>query len=135
RTLAHAPSVLGFFADEVGRTVDIAHWQSVHAAYRQRTRQLFDPEAGRYRDWLIAEGRFLEPRPEQPYWGIDACRYSAQSLTPLLIGEPLDETEVCRHAAAPWTLWPSWTWSLAESASAAGLYARRGQLASESSDR
>src|SRR5207253_3687921 len=45
------------------------------------------------------------------------------------------ETEVWRHAAAPWTLWPSWTWSLVESASAAGLYARISQLACETIDR
>ena len=91
-----------FFAAELGRLHDVPHWQSVHAAYRQRTRQLYDPRTGRFRDWLIAEERFSPASAQLAgdglYWGIDANRYSAQSLTPLLIGEPLDEDEVWRHA-------------------------------------
>ena len=111
-TLAHAAGVLAFFAAELGRRDDRARWRRLERAFRRRTRQLFDPDSGRYRDWLIAEGRFQPPRPEQPYWGLDTCRYSAQSLTPLLLGEPLAREEVLRHATAPWLLWPSWTYTL-----------------------
>ncbi|HTD78763.1 MAG TPA: hypothetical protein VK898_14090, partial [Chloroflexota bacterium] len=132
-TLAHAAGVMAFFATELGLPAD--RWRGVHDDYRQRTRRLFDHNTRRYRDWLIAEGRFQEPCPERPYWGLDTCRYSAQSLTPLLIGEPLDEDEIWRHACPPWTLWPSWTWSLVESAAAAGHYARLGALAFETIDR
>ena len=132
-TAAHAADVLAFFATELGLPAE--RWRGLHAEYRHRTQRLFDHNTGRYRDWLIAEGRFQEPCPERPYWGLDTCRYSAQSLTPLLIGEPLDEDEIWRHACAPWTLWPSWTWSLVESAAAAGHYARLGVLAFETIDR
>ena len=132
-TLAHAAGVMALFADALGLRAD--RWRSVQRDYRDRTRRLFDADAGRYRDWLITEGRFQAPCPEQPYWGLDTCRHSAQSLTPLLIGEPLDEDEIWRHACAPWTLWPSWTWSLVESAAAAGHYARLGVLAFETIDR
>jgi hypothetical protein len=45
------------------------------------------------------------------------------------------EEEVWRHACPPWTLWPSWTWSIVESAAAAGLYTRIGKLAFEINDR
>jgi hypothetical protein len=138
-TVAHAAGVLQFFAAELGRADDVPRWQAVHAAYRQRTRRLFDPHTERYRDWLIAEQRFSPASADGAggalYWGIDAYRYSAQSLTPLLIGEPLAEVEVWRHVCAPWTLWPSWTWSLVESASAAGLYAGVGKLARATIDR
>jgi hypothetical protein len=138
-TVAHAAGVLQFFAAELGRFHDVPHWQAVHASYRQRTRQLYDPRTGRFRDWLIAEQRYSPASAQLAgdglYWGIDANRYSAQSLTPLLIGESLDEAEVWRHAHAPWTLWPSWTWSLVESAAAAGLYAGIGRLAYETIDR
>jgi hypothetical protein len=134
-TAAHAAGVLAFFADEIGRASDAARWREIASSFRQRTRALFDPATGRYRDWLVAEQRFQQPCPDRPYWGIDPCRESAQSLTPLLIGEPLDEAEVWRHAGPPWSLWPSWTLSLVESAAAAGLWAGVGRLAFQTIDR
>jgi hypothetical protein len=134
-TMAHAAGVLGFFAAELGLPYDVRRWRGVADAFRTRTRQLFDPQAGRYRDWSIAEGRFQEPHPEKPYWGVDACRFSAQSLTPLLIGETLAADEIWRHACPPWTLWPSWTYSLVESAAAAGYSAEVAELAFETIDR
>jgi hypothetical protein len=84
---------------------------------------------------LVAEQRFAEPCPDAQYWGIDPCLFSAQSLTPLLIGEPLVEEAVWRHARPPWTLWPSWTTTLLESAAAAGLTEGVGALAFETIDR
>jgi hypothetical protein len=132
-TLAHAAGVMAFFASELG--LPELRWRGLREDYRGRTRHLFDAASGRYRDWLIAEGRFQAPCPERPYWGLDTCRYSVQSLTPLLIGQALDEDEIWRHACAPWTLWPSWTWSLVESAAAAGHYARLGGLVFETIDR
>jgi hypothetical protein len=134
-TVAHAASVLTFFAAQLGLADEVPRWQRIEADFRERVRKLFDAAIGRYRDWSIAAGRFQEPCPDKPYWGVDPCRYSAQSLTPLLIGEPLPEEEVWRHACAPWTLWPSWTVSLVESAAAAGLYAGIGALAFETIDR
>jgi hypothetical protein len=134
-TMAHAAGVLAFFAAELGLAEDVPRWRLLENDFRDRTRQLFDPDAGRYRDWLIVEGRFQEPCPNKPYWGIDPRRYSAQSVTPLLIGEPLAAEEVWRHARSPWILWPSWTYALVESAAAAGLYARIGELAFETVDR
>jgi len=132
-TLAHAAGVLAFFAKELGR--DAERWRALETSFRARTAKLFDPEVGRYRDWLIAEDRLQQDCPERPYWGVDPCRSSAQSLTPLLIGLPLDQQEVARHANPPWTLWPSWTWSVVESAAAAGLYAPIGELAFNTIDR
>ena len=132
-TMAHAANVMAFFATELGQSA--AEWCALEADFRERTRQLFDPAEGRYRDWLVADGRFQEPCPERPYWGVDSRRYGAQSLTPLLIGEPLAADEVWRHAVAPWTLWPSWTTSLVESAAAAGHFASIGTLAHDTLDR
>ena len=132
-TLAHAAGVLAFFAAELGR--DPEPWRAIQAAYRDRTAKLFDHTVGRYRDWLIAENRLQVDCPERPYWGVDPCRYAAQSLTPLLIGLPLQPQEVARHMTPPWTLWPSWTWSVGESAAAAGLYAPTGELAFSTIDR
>ena len=135
-TLAHAAGVLAFFAQQLD--LDPARWRQLEQEYRERTRAMYDASAGRYRDWLREAGRGGRSQPdcpERPYWGIDACRYSAQSLTPLLLGLPLEADEVSRHASAPWTLWPSWTWSLVESAAASGLYARIGQIAFDIIDR
>jgi hypothetical protein len=135
-TMAHAAGVLAFFADEVGQ--DSSRWRRLEADYRERTRSMFDPDAARYRDHLLppSDAARIQPDcPERPYWGVDACRYSAQSLTPLLLGLPLDALEVRRHLTPPWTLWPSWTWSVVESAAAAGLFAEVGQAAFEIVDR
>ena len=132
-TFAHAAGVLAFFAGELG--LDGSRWRSLEAEYRSRTTQLFDPIEQRFRDWLIAQGRSQSTCPETLYWDIDPCRYSAQSLTPLLLGLSLPEAEVWRHAVPPWTLWPSWTWSLVESAAAVGLYPGVGQLAFTTIDR
>jgi hypothetical protein len=132
-SMAHAAGVMAFFADQLGLPAE--RWRALEDDYRARTRRMFDAAAGRYRDWLIAEQRFSEPCPDGSYWGVDPCRYSAQSVTPLLIGEPLAEGEISRHITPPWTLWPSWTYSLVESAAAAGHYARVGALAFETVDR
>jgi hypothetical protein len=132
-TLAHAAGVLAFFAAELGQ--DASRWRQLEADYRQRTAQLFDPAQQRYTDWLVAEGRSQTGCSQAPYWGIDACRYAAQSLTPLLAGLPVPAAEVWRHATPPWTLWPSWTWSLVESAAAAGQHVGVGELAYQTIDR
>jgi len=132
-TLAHAAGVLAFFASEL--SLDAQPWRAVETEYRERTAQLFVAAEGRFRDWLIAENRPQTDCPDRPYWGIDPCRTSAQSLTPLLIGLTLPETEIWRHASPPWTWWPSWTWSLVESAAAAGLYSGVGELAYATIDR
>lgn len=132
-TLAHAAAVLALFATELG--LDPSHWQRLRAEYVARTRKMFDPTAGRYRDWSIVAQRPQSECPDRPYWGIDPCRYSAQSLTPLLVGLPLAADEVWRHATPPWILWPSWTLSIVESAAAAGLFAGVGQLAADIVDR
>ena len=134
--MAHAAGVLAFFAAELDLVRDVPRWRRIEHAFRERTRRLFDAEAGRFRDWLIAEDRFQgDLGAQQPYWGIDAGRFSVQSLIPLLIGESLAETEVWRHAGPPWTWWPSWTYSLVESAAAAGLYSRTGELVFDTIDR
>jgi hypothetical protein len=132
-TAAHAAGVLAFFATELG--LDPERWLKLEAQYTQRTTQLFVQSEQRYADWLVAEARLQTGCPETPYWGIDPGRYSAQSLTPLLLGLPLAEIEVWRHATPPWTLWPSWTWTLVESAAAAGLYTGVGEIAFQIIDR
>jgi hypothetical protein len=148
-TLAQAAGVLAFFAAELELTGDVPRWRRVEAAYRDRARQLFDAQAGRFRDWLVAEEqtqpalRSPHPRPLPQaegdqgvlYWGIDPHRYSVQSLTPLLIGEPLAPAESLRYACPPWTLWPSWIITFVESGAAAGLFAAIGTLAFETIDR
>lgn len=125
--MAQAADVLAFFAGELGARRDQRRWQGVRQAYRQRTRLLFDPTEGRFRDWLLQEGRFQEPAPDELYWGVDARRYSALSLTPLLGSATPEQQQALRreirlHTAPPWTLWPSWCLTLVECAAAAGLH-------------
>jgi hypothetical protein len=132
-TFAHAANVMSFFASELGEPAE--RWRTLEADYRDRARRLFDPDQGRFRDQLIASTAFVEPCPETPYWDVDACRESPQSLTPLLIGLAIDRSEVERHTRPPWSLWPSWTWSIVESAAAAGYVDIVGSLAFQTIDR
>jgi hypothetical protein len=140
-TLAHAASVLAFFAAELGRGEDRRRWRRVQSAYWRRTQRLFDSTAGRFRDWLVQEGKFVPPCPEKPYWGVDACRWSPLSLTPLLVGSLAPEhvralsAELTGLACAPWTSWPSWCYVLVECAAAAGLYEWAGEIAWKTIDR
>ena len=86
-TMALSAGVLARFATVLGLPDDRQRWQAVEADYLNRTRQLWDEDAGRFRDWDARNGRFLAPAPERPnYWGIDPCRYSALAFTPLLAG-------------------------------------------------
>jgi Mannosylglycerate hydrolase MGH1-like glycoside hydrolase domain len=130
-TMAHAARVMRFFAHELGRDDDRPRWRRVEATYRRRTRALFDVQTGRYRDWLVDEERFQPERPDRLYWGVDTGRFSPLGLTPLLIDEPLSLDEVWLHASPPWTLWPSWTYVLVESAAAGGAGAAVGGLVAE----
>jgi hypothetical protein len=136
-TLAHAASVLAFFAAELGLAQDEQRWRGVQRDYTRRTQRLLDPATGRFRDWLIQEQRFVEPCPETPYWGVDACRWSPLSLTPALVGlTPADmDAELDGLACAPWTSWPSWCYVLLECAAAVGRYAWAGQIAWDVIDR
>ena len=139
-SVAQAASVLAFFAAELGRLADRRRWRRVQAAYWRRTQRLFDPEEGRFRDWLVRERRFVAPCPEQPYWGVDACRWSPLSLTPLLAGPVTAEqaraleAELAGLTTAPWTSWPSWCYVLVECAAAAGLYESAGRIAWQAID-
>jgi hypothetical protein len=140
-SVAHAADVLAFFADQLGLGAERRRWRSVRDTYRGRTRELFDAEAGRFRDWLLLDRRFQEPRPTEHYWGVDSRRFSPLSLTPLLGGTATADQaralrdEVPAHATAPWTLWPSWCYALAECAAAAGMHELAGEIVAGVVDR
>ena len=129
--MAHAAKTMAFFASQLGREADIQPWQRIEAEYRRRTRALFDGQ--RYRDQVL-EPPAVDKGP-RAYWGVDTSRYSALSLLPALIDEPLDEAELWRHASPPWTLWPSWTLALVESAAAQGRFDQVGELVARQIER
>ncbi|MFN0074441.1 MAG: MGH1-like glycoside hydrolase domain-containing protein [Chloroflexota bacterium] len=135
--LAYAARVLSFFAVELGRDAEARRWSIVFHAYRERTRAMFDPRSGRFRDWLIQEDRVMDDRPTESYWGSKSTRFSALSLTPAL-GEIATSSQIAalrneirQHAVPPWTIWPSWCHVLAECASSVGLHELAGSIAGE----
>jgi hypothetical protein len=140
-TVAHAAGVLAFFAAELGLAADARRWGATRDAYRRRTRRLFDRRQGRFRDWLLADERFQESRPGERYWGVDSRRFSPLGLTPLLGGTATAaqaqalRSELVLHMTAPWTLWPSWSYVLAECAAAAGEHELAGRLAASIAER
>ena len=125
-TMALSASVLARFADVLGHADEAAGWRSVAATYADKTRTLWDPAAGRFRDWDARAGRFLEPAGDANYWGIDPCRFSALAFTPVLAGLADEEQvaalarEVELYDRPPWSLWASWSYVILESALAAG---------------
>ncbi|MBV9356852.1 MAG: hypothetical protein JO023_15165 [Chloroflexi bacterium] len=125
-TMAHAADVVAFFAEELGLAPEVERWRRVRNLFRTRTRQLFDPRAGRFRDWLLADQAFSASLPGQAYWGVDSIRFSPLSLTPLLGGTATPaqvaalRAELPLHITPPWTLWPSWCSTVLDCAAAAG---------------
>src|SRR5215212_1448167 len=136
-TMALSAGVLARFAGVLGKPDDVSRWRGVEAAYLARTRQLWDPAQGRFRDWDAQAGRFLEPAGEANYWGIDVCRYSALAFTPLLAGLAEPEMrdglrrELQHYAGPPWTLWASWSHVVLEAAPRTGDMAFAGRVAAE----
>lgn len=134
-TVSQSAAILARFARELGRPAQAEHWAAVADDYARRTRLLWDPVAGRYRDWDKRTGRFLESHGEPTYWQTDPVRFSALSLTPLVAGlagtEQLERlrAEIDYYDAPPWCLWPSWSYVVAEAATAAGWYDFAGRFA------
>jgi Trehalase len=134
-TLSLSAAILARFATELGNQVAAQGWQAVANDYADRTQRLWDESTGRYRDWDKRSNGFLQSSSQPAYWQTDPVRFSALSLTPLVAGvaSPAQRerlrTEIEQYDAAPWCLWPSWSYVVAESASTAGWYDFAAQFA------
>ena len=122
--VAHSARVLVRLGRELGLpAAERQRWQAVYEEYRDRTRQLWDPRLGRFRDVERATGRFAETAA--PYWG-RPVEPNALQLIPLLdeIATPEQREALAARLvdfdAPPWVLWPSWSYVAAEAARAVG---------------
>jgi hypothetical protein len=140
-TVAYSAAVLAKFCIEIGQNERARRWQGIADDYARRTRELWDPSTGRYRDWDKRTGTFLTGGGEPSYWKTDPVRFSALSLAPLVAGvSDADQraqlaNEIEYYDAAPWCLWPSWSFVVAEAASAAGWHEFAGRFARRIVDR
>jgi hypothetical protein len=140
-TMANSASILEKFCRETGQFERASRWGNVAREYSDRTQQLWDPSAGRYRDWDKRTGSFLESPGEPSYWKTDPVRFSALSLSPIVAGlANADQlarlrAEIDYYDAEPWCLWPSWSFVVAEAASAAGWHDFAGRYARRIVDR
>lgn len=127
-TLCHSAGILAGFAREVGDVAGEQRWSAVADDFARRTQQLWDADAGRFRDWDKRVHGFLPSGGGQEYWDTDPLRYSALSFTPVVAGIATTEqlirlrAEVAFYDAPPWCLWPSWSYVVAEAATAAGWH-------------
>ena len=134
-TMSQSAAILARFAHELGRADDETRWRTIAADYALRTQELWDPVAGRFRDWDKRSGQFLGGAESQSYWQTDPVRYSALSLTPLVAGLATAEqcarlaSEIAFYDAPPWCLWPSWSYVVAEAATTAGWHDFAGKFA------
>ena len=86
----------------IGEQDEAARWEAVARDYAARVQQLWDGATGRFRDWDVAAGRFIEGSSN--YWETDANRFSPLSLTPALLESaggaarrPAQRTGALRH--------------------------------------
>ena len=134
--VAHAAATLRGFARELGRSAEeAAAWSAVEQAGLARVQRLWDPAGGRFRDWDVRRGGFIEPSGQADYWGADPRRFSPLALTPLLFDQ-VDaaqraalRAEIQHYTRPPWCDWPSWSYVVLEAASAAGWHAFAGRAA------
>jgi len=140
-TFSQSAAILARFAREVGDGVRFARWSAVAEDYAARTQGLWDEAAGRFRDWDKRSNTFLASTGKLSYWKTDPVRYSPLSLTPIVAGLATAEqrgrlrAEIERYDVAPWCLWPSWSFVVAEAASVAGWFDFAGRFAARIVDR
>lgn len=140
-TFSQSADILARMARELGQADRAGRWEAVARDYARRTQTLWDPERGRYRDWDKRANAFLTAPGKPSYWQTDPVRFSALSLTPIVAGIATPDQvarlrdEIEFYDAAPWCLWPSWSYVVAESASAAGWHAFAGRYAARIVDR
>jgi hypothetical protein len=115
-----------------------AAWENVARQYAARTQSLWDGATGRFRDWDVARGRFLEGSSN--YWETDPNRFSPLSLTPALLDLSQEQRDALRreltpYDVAPWNWWPSWSGVLCEAAASLGEDAWAAQFVAPIVDR
>ncbi len=108
---------------QIGEPDEVAHWDAVAREYAARVQRLWDGATGRFRDWDVRAGRFIEG--SSTYWETDPNRFSPLSLTPALLDLPEEQRAALRrelehYDTAPWRWWPSWSGTLGEVAAALG---------------
>lgn len=125
--MALSAGILAFFARELGADGhEMNQWLRVAGDYRDRLHRLWDRATGRFRDWDVGRGAFIEPSGVADYGGIDPCRYSALALSPSLrkLATPAQaralRAELRHYAGPPWCEWPSWSFVVSEAARWAG---------------
>lgn len=131
--MAHSALLLVRLGRELGRReAELGRWRAVAEEYTRRTRALWDPAQARFRDQYLAEA----PRDgaEAEYWGARG-EESPLQLLPLLYAVATPEQaralapRLHHFLRPPYTWWPSWTFTLAEVARAAGEYQTAARLA------
>jgi hypothetical protein len=140
-TMSYSARVVAELASEVGDAATEERWTGVATDFARRTAELWDDEAGRFRDWDKRTGAFLTAPGETTYWKTDPIRFSPLSLTPLVAGiatsNQIDRLrkEIRYYDAAPWCYWPSWSYVIAEAATTSGWHGIAGEFAARIVDR
>ena len=126
--VALCAEVLRRFAGALDRpAAEVDEWATLYTAYRDRTRQMWDPATARFRDLDPATGTWRVVEDGGDYWGSGAAtQVSPLQLLPLMYGIATEEQaaalrpRLAEYVTAPWTWWPSWSYHVAEAALAAG---------------
>jgi hypothetical protein len=134
-TMSQSAAILAAFARELGDESRDKKWRAVAQQFAVRTQELWDPIAGRFRDWDKRRNDFLAAPGSPVYWDTDPVRFSALSLTPLIAELASREQkarladEIAYYDSAPWCQWPSWSFVVAEAATTTGWYRFASQFA------
>ncbi len=121
--MALSAAILRDMLQQIGDAGEASRWDAVAREYAARVQQLWDGATGRFRDWDVRAGRFIEG--SSTYWETDPNRFSPLALTPALLDLPEEQRAALRrelehYDTAPWRWWPSWSGTLGEVAAALG---------------
>jgi len=131
-------AILRDMFQQIVKSGEATRWDAVARDYAARVQQLWDGATGRFRDWDVRTGRFIEG--SSTYWETDPNRFSPLSLLPALLDLPEEQRAALRrelehYDTAPWRWWPSWSGTLGEVATALGSDAWAAQFVAKIVDR
>ncbi|MGQ9525234.1 MAG: MGH1-like glycoside hydrolase domain-containing protein [Armatimonadota bacterium] len=137
--IAQSARILTILGEHLGLQEErLSRWDEVFRQYRDRTRALWDPERGHFRDLLPATGKWVEATAE--YWGANVT-HDALQLIPLMYDVASEEQKarLAEHLpsfnAVPWILWPSWTYVVTEACLAVGRHDVASEMSASIIDR
>lgn len=121
-SMAISSLIMERFAQELSMLQDVRYWNKIYEEYKEKTQRLWDSGENRFRDWDIKENRWSWK--DVNYGGVNPFLYEPLHLIPLMFRlateEQVDKFKerwgYSAYDREPFNFWPSWTYTICESA-------------------